>query len=391
MLDVVGMPALGVLAVKEALWVNGAIRRVVDAVRRAVSHGRALSHARRIARARALYYFMTGYRFRLTLASLGLGAVALAALPSSNGVSHVPARLAASHLRIHAMATIAAARVPLSTDGDCVLPIVVSVTCVGAGTPMAYGGGAIQSSSAVYIVFWGWNGRDPSGQAAYQQHFFQGVGGSDWLSSQTQYCNATGDPVGLTCAAGAAHVGNPTGLLKGTWTDAVNAVPSNPTDADIQAEAIRAAANFGNTTPGSNINAQYIIDTPQGNSTTGFATQWCAYHGSASSAYGTVAYTDFPYITDAGASCGQNFVNAGSAGLLDGVSIVGGHEFAETETDVTPPSGWTDTVGAETGDKCAWISVGPGASSDITLSTGTFAVQSLWSNSANAGLGGCAG
>jgi serine protease len=254
---------------------------------------------------------------------------------------------------------------------------------------MTWGGGPIQAAPAVYIVFWGWNGRDPSGQGAYQQAFFNGAGGSQWNSSQTQYCDNS-DVTGTTCGAGATHVGNPAGLLKGTWSDNTNAVPHNPDDAAIQAEAARAAQFFGNTTSASNASTQYIIDTPQGNSTTGFATQWCAYHGGASSSFGTLSYTDFPYITDAGASCGQNFVNSGSAGLLDGVSIVGGHEFAESETDPVPPSGWTDTTGAETGDKCAWISTGPGASTNVTLSTGRFAVQSLWSNSANAGAGGCA-
>jgi serine protease len=184
-------------------------------------------------------------------------------------------------------------------------------------------------------------------------------------------------------------VGNPTGLLKGTWSDNTDPIPTSPTDADIQAEAVRAAAHFGNTSAAANASTQYIIDTPHGNSTSGFGTQWCAYHGSAGSSYGALSYTDFPYITDAGASCGENFVNAGPAGLLDGVSIVGGHEFAESETDPSPPSGWTDLAGAETGDKCAWIQLGPGASADVTLSTGTFAVQSLWSNAANGGLGGC--
>lgn len=327
---------------------------------------------------------------RLAMPAAGLATVAVAAFGSLHAAAaQAPLGALASVPRIHAMPTIANARVPLGANGDCVLPVVISVTCVGVGTPMTYGGGAIESSPAVYIVYWGWNGRDPSGQAAYQQKFFQGVGGSAWNGSQTQYCNAT-TLLGLGCATGATHVGNPSGVLKGTWSDNTNAVPSSPTDADIQAEATRAAANFGNTSAGANANAQYIIDTPQGNSTSGFGTQWCAYHGSASSSYGALAYTDFPYITDGGAGCGENFVNAGSAGLLDGVSIVGGHEFAETETDTNPPSGWTDTAGAETGDKCAWISVGPGASTNVTLSSGTFAVQSLWSNAANSGLGGCA-
>ncbi len=47
-------------------------------------------------------------------------------------------------------------------------------------------------------------------------------------------------------------------------------------------------------------------------------------------------------------------------------------------------------MGLENGDKCAWISPGsPGGAADITLTTGTFAVQSLWSNNLGSG-GGCA-
>ena len=43
-------------------------------------------------------------------------------------------------------------------------------------------------------------------------------------------------------------------------------------------------------------------------------------------------------------------------------------------------TGWLDASGAENGDKCAWISSGVGATQNVSFSTGTFAVQSLWSN-----------
>jgi serine protease len=272
---------------------------------------------------------------------------------------------------------------------------------------MTSNGGPVQASPAVYIVYWGWNGNDPSGQAAYQEAFFSGVGGSAWNASQTQYCGSAtnlvstgiessefphGVKAGSSCPSGATFVGNPTGMLKGTWSDDTNAVPTSPSDADVQAEAVRAAAFFGNTTAASNESAQYVIDTPTGNSSAGFGTSWCAYHDAArATAYGNVYYTNFPYITDAGSICGENAVNSGSAGLLDGVSIAGGHEFAETETDPLPSSGWADIQAQETGDKCAWVKTGSGRMHDITLSTGTFAVQTLWSNAANAGAGGCVG
>jgi len=89
-----------------------------------------------------------------------------------------------------------------------------------------------------------------------------------------------------------------------------------------------------------------------------------------------------PYITDAGASCGANF---NSLGPNAGITIVGGHEFAETETDIFPNGGWLDSGGAENGDKCAWIGIGnPGASALVTFPNGSsFPVQSLWSNASS--------
>ncbi len=291
-----------------------------------------------------------------------------------------PIRTVLSH--IHELPTLA-------HRNDCFPPVLVSVACGGAGQPMTYGGGPIQPAPSVYIVYWGWHNSDPSGQGPYQEAFFSNVGGSTWNASQTQYCQGNTNLLGTACTAGSTPVGNPTGVLKGTWHDDTNPVPANPDDAAIQAEAKRAADFFGNTTRASNTSTQYVIDTPHGNSTSGFNTQWCAYHGDASTADGQLSYTDFPYQTDAGANCGQNFVNAGSAGLLDGVSIVGGHEFAESETDPNTQNGWFDTTGAETGDKCAWISAGPGASTDVTLGGRSFAVQSLWSNNANSSTGGC--
>jgi len=149
---------------------------------------------------------------------------------------------------------------------------------------------------------------------------------------------------------------------------------------------VSAAAHFGNTLAGSNASVQYVIATATGNNASGFGTRYCAWHSSTSSSSGNIAYTNLPYITDAGGSCGANFNGLGPHA---GITIVGGHEMGETITDQFPSSGWLDSNGAENGDKCAWITSGQGASADITLSTGTFAVQSLWSNSFNSGAGGC--
>ena len=165
-----------------------------------------------------------------------------------------------------------------------------------------------------------------------------------------------------------------------------SAAPSSPTQSQLAAEAVRAAGHFGNTTAASNTTVQYVVNTATGNNMNGFGTQWCAWHSSTSSSYGNVAYTNMPYITDAGASCGANFNGLGANA---GITIVGGHEFAETETDIFPNGGWLDGSGAENGDKCAWISSGQGASANVTMSGATFPVQSLWSNAFNSNAGGC--
>ncbi len=245
------------------------------------------------------------------------------------------------------------------------------------------GSGVETGADKVYIIYWGsqWNGNDPSGEAAIQQNFFNHVGGSSWNNSVTQYCQGVAKGT-INCGSSGTHATNPTGVLAGTWYDNSAAAPTHPTQSQLAAEAVKAAGHFGNTTAASNTTVQYVVSTATGNSMTGFGTQWCAWHSSTSSSYGNVAYTNMPYITDAGASCGANFNNLGPNA---GITIVGGHEFAETETDIFPNGGWLDRSSAENGDKCAWISSGQGASANVTMNGATFPVQSLWSNASAGG------
>jgi hypothetical protein len=256
---------------------------------------------------------------------------------------------------------------------------------------LKYGGGTggvgIETTPRIYLVLWGsqWNNNDPSGEETILAKFYGGAGGSPWLNSVTQYCQgvATGT---VFCNGSGTDAGNPTSILAGVWYDNGSAAPTHPRQSQLASEAVKAAGHFGNSTAGSNASVQYVIATSTKNSSTGFGSQYCAYHSWTSSSAGNVAYTNLPYITDAGASCGANFNGLGPNA---GITIVGGHEMAETITDQFPSTGWADSSGEENGDKCAWISSGQGASANITLSTGTFPVQTLWSNAFNSGSGGC--
>ncbi|MCA1810398.1 MAG: hypothetical protein LC623_00090, partial [Halobacteriales archaeon] len=250
---------------------------------------------------------------------------------------------------------------------------------LGTGN-LVWHGGEVQHAPKVYLVFWGWHGVDPAGAAPYLTSFFGGVGGNAWMASQTQYTDATG------------AVGNPTGQLAGVWYDDTSPLAPSPdlslTDSGlgVELEAIAAAAHFGY-----DVNADYIIATSSGHSTGGFAANggpYCAWHswtGVDTGVHGVVpiAYTNLPYQTDAGASCGKSFVNAGAAGNLDGFSIVAGHEYAEVITDPHLDA-WYDVTGYENADKCAW-NLGPGATArNIVIGGSNYAVQALWSNSASA-------
>ena len=239
-----------------------------------------------------------------------------------------------------------------------------------SSTNLNWNGGPIQAHPKIFLIFWGWSGAsaptaDPSSEAPYLLSYMDGVGGasdSGWLNTVTQYYG----PVGVFVGA--------TGSPAGTWYDHTNSLPRRVKSSDIANEAVRAAAHFGYSADGA-----YIVATPHKNNTSGFGTSFCAWHSSTSSTSGPVAYTNLPYITDAGASCGEGSVN--NPGTLDGVSIVGGHELAETQTDPRPSSGWTDSSGAEIGDKCAWINL-----QDYRFSTGSFPIQPLWDNK----ISGCA-
>jgi len=233
---------------------------------------------------------------------------------------------------------------------------------------LQYFGGPVEKNPGIYIIFWGFNvsGSDPSGEQAYMTALGNGVGGSPWLQTDHQYYQNS---------VLKQHIKNPTGQLKGTWVDP-SSVPSNPSDAQIRAEAAAGEAHFGY-----NKNGNYVVATPHNHNSPGFGTQYCAYHSPTTSNGGEISYTNEPYMTDAGQNCGQNSVNPGSSGLLDGVSIVLGHEEAESQTDpqVNLNTAWAGNLG-EIGDACAWQGLG-----NITLSTGKFAMQPLWSNK----IGGC--
>ena len=234
-------------------------------------------------------------------------------------------------------------------------------------SPLRYHGGDVQTNPKIFVVYWGF-ASDPNGEAARLTAFLKAIGASSWLNTVAQYYQKP-----------STHISNVSGQLKGAWTDTTNPIPAHPTDAQVADESIRLAEHFGVYSP----NAAYIVATASGHNIHGFPNQFCAYHGSIPTHGTIIAYTNLPYQSDAGQYCGAGSVNNGAAGKIDGVTIVGGHELAETQTDPGTSQyggGWWDGGGNEIGDKCAWVNL-----KDVSFgSFGSFPTQPLYSNSANA-------
>jgi hypothetical protein len=288
-------------------------------------------------------------------------------------------RLASVLVLVGAFTVVAPAQATVRSDRGGIHKIAMKAyahkyeVIVGSGAgPLMYGGGRVQKSPKVYITYWGWTA-DPAGVRPYLNAFMKGVGGSSWAGIQTQYTDSGGS------------IGNPTSQLKGTWDDNSSTPAAVIPAADVQAEAIKSVNHFGYDP-----DASYFIASPTGHATSDFPSKggsYCAWHDRVVDNGRDIAYTNLPYMPDAAGQCGQGYVN--TPGLLDGVSIVAGHEYAESVTDPAAGDGWIDVASQENGDKCAWIQIGPGKSQNIQLSTGIFAVQTLYSNAANFGVGSC--
>jgi serine protease len=239
---------------------------------------------------------------------------------------------------------------------------------VGHYVPMArrsgssnvvWNGGPVQTVPKIYIVFWGPKWTTSDGEYKALTGFFNAIGGKGWINIDTQYSGSNG------------AITNPSSQLAGTWID-TSAPPSSPGSSAVGAEAEKAVQHFGY----GGVSANYVVAIQSGNDPGGFKGSWCAWHSSESESQGIVSYTDFPYQSDAGYSCGVGAVN--NPGTYDGVSIVGGHEEAETQTDPQPNTGWLDSSGEEIGDKCAWQNLIDNSAA------GGYPTQPLWDNKVSA-------
>ena len=320
------------------------------------------------------------------------------------------------HIRLHRVALAGAAALALW------LPSTTALASFTSGSPpLINHGGPTQNPAKVFAVYWGeqwavgWPDVDaPVCANGYQNQCLVGetpvpytnaaatgmnyintflssaVPGSAWASTLTQY------KAGLSYGGSwidTADVPPPPGVVTDSCTEVclIDQPPNSAlylpetTISELGTEALHAEAHFGFAA-----GEDFVIYLPKGSIPAGFGA-FCAYHNEIYDAAGNrISYSVMPWTSDANYACGENYLNATANsygnGFLDGFSIVTGHEIAEAATDPFPftAPGWQDSSGAEIGDICAWGTTANGVPMyNISGGGHVFAVQSLWSNSAN--------
>jgi hypothetical protein len=227
--------------------------------------------------------------------------------------------------------------------------------CGGACSPLLYHvGSGVQHSPVVHVIFWGKKWLEAPNFAVKSQltHMYETVSGSAWLSTLTQYFDATG------------RVSSK--LTVGSYVDERVAAPTGVNDAKIK-EEVAAAIKAESWTR--EFNSQFVvIPAPGSTYAASFDEGFCGYHGvdGSGSSYTFIAYPgDEPFT-----GC-LNFDATKTAGNV--VSMVASHEFAESATDpqVEPSTNaeWYSAEGYEVADLCA--------TSDDLEERGSW-VQGLW-------------
>jgi hypothetical protein len=233
---------------------------------------------------------------------------------------------------------------------------------------LSYGGGLVETAPVVYLTTWGYKRYgDRQGVSALLQSYLGHMGGSAHNGIYDQYYEIVN---GQTI-----HITNPSNQYGGVWDDETNAVPRHASDSQIAAEALKSIAHFG-----FNPNGEYVIATPHGRSTSGFGTQFCAYHSATTYSGKIASYTDLPYMPDAGGNCGAGIISPPNdeSSADEGVTIVEGHEQGESVTDPNPPTGWYNYSYGENGDICAWQNI-----QNDPFGSFSYSMQPMYSNATN--------
>lgn len=273
---------------------------------------------------------------------------------------------------------------------------------------VAYHGGPVEHSSAVFVIFWAPAGYAfPSGYTALVARYFADVAHDSYLASNvysvpTQYYNGSGTAkkfesynVSLKAVVVDTQAYPKNGCKNYTLGDgSKSSVCLTHAQIQTKLKAVIADKHFP-----TGLATNYFLFTPQGVASCNTAITdpssggcynplqyngYCAYHSHLGSGVNAVIYAHLPYAALAGCTSGQS-PNGNAA---DAVLNNAAHEHNESMAD---PLGnaWYDNNGHEIADKChLMFGVPLGATSfgqyNQFINGDPYWLQELWSNRANA-------
>jgi phosphate-induced protein 1 len=239
------------------------------------------------------------------------------------------------------------------------------------GNGISYHGGPVMlgAPNLYYIWYGNWSGNTAQNILT---NFASSLGGSSYFNINTTYYNGNGQHVtGLAAYAGST-----------TDSYSHGTALSDAAVQDIVSNAIG-----GGKLP-KDTNAVYMVLTSADvNETSGFCTQYCGWHSSASISGSDIKYGFIGNPDRCPTACAAQSISPNGNPGADGMASIIAHEFEESITD-PDLNAWYDFRGEENADKCAWTfgttsTASNGSQYNITLppvNGNHYLIQQNWVN-----------
>jgi hypothetical protein len=245
------------------------------------------------------------------------------------------------------------------------------------GTGIYYHGGPLLNRSTganVYTIWYGnWSGNSATTILA---DMLTHIGGSPYFNINTTYYDGASRHV--------VNVVNSVGTTNDNYSQGTQL-------SDSGVEAVVSRAISGGALPNDSNGVYFVLTSSDVNETSGFCTQYCGWHTSASIAGNDIKFAFVGNPDRCPSACEAQSTGPNGNSGADGMASVIAHELEEAVTD-PDLNAWYDNRGYENADKCAWTfgttrTASNGSQYNMTLGSRQYLIQRNW---VNAGSGGCA-
>jgi hypothetical protein len=245
------------------------------------------------------------------------------------------------------------------------------------GTGIYYHGGPLLNRSTganVYTIWYGnWSGNSATTILA---DMLTHIGGSPYFNINTTYYDGASRHV--------VNVVNSVGTTSDNYSQGTQL-------SDSGVEAVVSRAISGGALPNDSNGVYFVLTSSDVNETSGFCTQYCGWHTSASIAGNDIKFAFVGNPDRCPSACEAQSTSPNGNSGADGMASVIAHELEEAVTD-PDLNAWYDNRGYENADKCAWTfgttrTASNGSQYNMTLGSRQYLIQRNW---VNAGSGGCA-